>query len=102
MRELEHSLEHASVVASSPILHVEDLPASVRESQAEEPGFPSGEQIVPLAELERQAILFAITQANGDKEKAAQLLGIGRTTLYRKLREYRSNGSKGIVYRFPK
>jgi two-component system response regulator HydG len=101
VRELEHSLEHASVVASSPILQVEDLPSSVGESQAEEPAFRSGEVVVPLAELERQAILFAITQASGDKLKAARLLGIGKTTLYRKLRAYRSNRSKGIVYRFP-
>ncbi len=102
VRELKHCLEHAGVLASSPILHVEDLPASVRESQAEEPRFPSGKEIAPLAELERQAILFAITHAKGDKLTAARLLGIGKTTLYRKLREYRSNPSNGIVYRFPK
>ncbi|MCI0628241.1 MAG: hypothetical protein L0387_42415 [Acidobacteria bacterium] len=40
VREFEHCLEHAGVIASSPILQVEDLPASVRESQAEEPQLP--------------------------------------------------------------
>jgi two-component system response regulator HydG len=38
--------------------------------------------------LERQAILAAIQQVNGDKLMAARLLGIGKTTLYRKLKEY--------------
>ena len=45
-------------------------------------------QVTPLAELERQAILGAIRTLNGDKLKAAKLLGIGKTTLYRKLKEY--------------
>ena len=41
-----------------------------------------------LAEMERQAILGAIRTLNGDKLMAARLLGIGKTTLYRKLKEY--------------
>ena len=41
-----------------------------------------------LAELEREAILGAIRTLNGDKLQAAKLLGIGKTTLYRKLKEY--------------
>ena len=42
-----------------------------------------------LAETEKKAILHAIRILNGDKLKAAKLLGIGKTTLYRKLKEYR-------------
>jgi DNA-binding NtrC family response regulator len=45
---------------------------------------------VPIAELERQTILNALAQVNGDKMMAARLLGIGKTTLYRKLKEYES------------
>ena len=45
-------------------------------------------QVKPLAELERDAILGAIRTLNGDKLQAAKLLGIGKTTLYRKLKEY--------------
>jgi transcriptional regulator of acetoin/glycerol metabolism len=41
-----------------------------------------------LADLEREAILGAIRTLNGDKLQAAKLLGIGKTTLYRKLKEY--------------
>jgi two-component system response regulator HydG len=41
-----------------------------------------------LADLERDAILGAIRTLNGDKLQAAKLLGIGKTTLYRKLKEY--------------
>ena len=45
-------------------------------------------KIVPMAELERQTILSAIAELNGDKLQAARLLGIGKTTLYRKLKDY--------------
>jgi transcriptional regulator of acetoin/glycerol metabolism len=44
--------------------------------------------LTTLADLERQAILGAIRALNGDKLQAAKLLGIGKTTLYRKLKEY--------------
>jgi DNA-binding NtrC family response regulator len=44
--------------------------------------------VKPLEELERQAIEEALAQAEGDKMQAARLLSIGKTTLYRKLREY--------------
>lgn len=44
--------------------------------------------VVPLAELEKHAIEEAVAQVNGDKVKAAHLLSIGKTTLYRKLRQY--------------
>jgi two-component system response regulator HydG len=45
-------------------------------------------RILPLAELEKQAILDALQQLNGDKLMTARALGIGKTTLYRKLKEY--------------
>jgi DNA-binding NtrC family response regulator len=44
--------------------------------------------VIPLAELERRAILNALEYTKGDRAIAAHLLGIGRTTLYRKLKEY--------------
>jgi DNA-binding NtrC family response regulator len=44
--------------------------------------------ILPLAEVERQAIMRALDYTKGDRAVAAHLLGIGRTTLYRKLKEY--------------
>jgi two-component system response regulator HydG len=44
--------------------------------------------VVPLLELERRAIVNALEYTKGDRSVAAHLLGIGRTTLYRKLKEY--------------
>jgi len=48
--------------------------------------------VIPLPELERRAIVNALEYTKGDRAVAAHLLGIGRTTLYRKLKEYRLAG----------
>ena len=48
--------------------------------------------IIPLMELERRAIMNALDYTKGDRAVAAHLLGIGRTTLYRKLKEYQLAG----------
>ncbi len=43
-----------------------------------------------MADIERRAILGAIERLKGDKLRAARLLGIGKTTLYRKLKQYQT------------
>ena len=97
VRELEHSIERACALSSGPILHLGDLPTQLQQQGLEErrsavAGEPVAEgsqtQLTTLAQLERQAILGAIRTLNGDKLQAAKLLGIGKTTLYRKLKEY--------------
>ena len=45
-------------------------------------------KILPLEELERRAILKTLRETSGDKLAAARMLGIGKTTLYRKLKQY--------------
>jgi hypothetical protein len=54
----------------------------------------SYDRIIPLAKLKRQAIFSALAQTRGDRLLAARLLGIGRTTLYRKLRGYELESSE--------
>ena len=89
VRELENCLERACALTTGPVIHLSDLPSSVSYTHK---GLAAGEagkpKIIPMAELERQTILSAIEQLNGDKLMAARLLKIGKTTLYRKLKEY--------------
>ncbi len=89
VRELENCLERAVAMSSGPLLNAADLPAHIRASSALRVtnGGKQG-RIVPLAEVEKQTILEALDQLNGDKLMTARLLGIGKTTLYRKLKEY--------------
>jgi DNA-binding NtrC family response regulator len=48
----------------------------------------AGSVVIPISEMERSAIINALQYTKGDRMMAAHLLGIGRTTLYRKLKEY--------------
>ena len=91
VRELENSLERACALSSANEIQLRDLPTQIYSAPNDLMGVspPSnGNGIVPMAELEKQSILNALTQVNGDKMLAARLLGIGKTTLYRKLKEY--------------
>ena len=91
VRELENSLERACALSSGNEIQVRDLPTPVYGAPAEVMAIRHATNgIVPMAELEKQTILNALTQVNGDKMLAARLLGIGKTTLYRKLKEYES------------
>ena len=93
VRELENVIERAVALGSGPILHVGDLPTNLQYGTADR--MPHGDEIVPLEELERRAILRALREAGGDKLAAARLLGIGKTTLYRKLKQYESQSQLG-------
>jgi DNA-binding NtrC family response regulator len=86
VRELENAVERAVALGSGPLLHVADLPSNLQYSAAER--MPQTDEVLPLDELERRAILRALQEAGGDKLAAARLLGIGKTTLYRKLKQY--------------
>jgi transcriptional regulator with PAS, ATPase and Fis domain len=116
VRELENCIQHMVAINSGPLLHVGELPSMLqnhliaRKAQflsvavgahplAKPPGEATSHEhrngteagrppIVPLNQMERQAILEALEYTKGDRAIAANLLGIGRTTLYRKLKEY--------------
>ncbi len=86
VRELENAIERAVALGSGPILHVGDLPSNLHYGTGDR--MPQSDELLPLEELERRAILRALREASGDKLAAARLLGIGKTTLYRKLKQY--------------
>ncbi len=113
VRELENCIKHMVAVNSGPLLKNDDLPSTILNYslqaqmnamnmaiRQETPDviappmqpvkpFHHG-QITPLAELEKREILRALEYTKGDRVAAANLLGIGRTTLYRKLKEYKT------------
>lgn len=105
VRELENCIHQLVANNSGPLLHVGDLPSALqnfrlaRRGQAvaavaggsgapPAPMLDSSPEILPLAQVERREILRAMAYTKGDRVMAATLLGIGRTTLYRKLKEY--------------
>jgi DNA-binding NtrC family response regulator len=109
VRELENAVQQMVALDSGPTLSTAGLPSPLRNFQlgrqfgSASPALgsapvpspsqlrlwpESGSPVLPLAEVERRAILQAIEYTRGDRAVAAHLLGIGRTTLYRKLKEY--------------
>jgi len=86
VRELENAIERAAALGSGPVIHMGDLPSDLQYPTTER--VPEKDEILPLEELERRAILRTLRETGGDKLSAARLLGIGKTTLYRKLKQY--------------
>ncbi len=86
IRELRNTIESAVVMTRNEFLTVDDLPPHIAESHDE-----AWIRIAPgstMAEAEREIIKSTLMAENGNKSKAADVLGIGRKTLHRKLDEY--------------
>jgi len=110
IRELKNCTDRMMAFNSGPVLHYADLPtgvaghgqmmyktmaAGVRGGTLAPPppglralSYVTTHGVLPLQQVERRAIEEALTYTRGDRTTAAHLLGIGRTTLYRKLKEY--------------
>lgn len=133
VRELSNCLQRMTAMNSGPLLHTADLPSPLQNQlglfraqqrtmaataihgasggsiDTEAAWLTPPPVILPLCEIEKRAILEALAYTKGDHTTAAQLLGIGRTTLYRKLKEYRllgpeskPPGSAGLPNLLPK
>lgn len=97
VRELENAIERAVAFARGATLLPEDLPERVRTSGRTTALITrSLEQNMTLRELEREYILEMLRRTQGNKSRAAELLGLDRKTLYRKLDEYRNDGAPGL------
>jgi transcriptional regulator with PAS, ATPase and Fis domain len=84
IRELESVLERAIHMIDGPTLTVEHLPSNLRAAMV------GGDEVVlTLREAERQAIIRAGQALQGNATKMAEVLGIGRTTLWRKMNDFR-------------
>ncbi len=100
VRELENAVEHAVAVSDGPLLQPEDLPAVFRAARllpetvpgeagaTAPPPRPRPREEWTLAEVEQDHIRTVLGRHRGNATAAARTLGISRTTLWRKLREY--------------
>jgi DNA-binding NtrC family response regulator len=96
IRELENAIEHAVIMAETERIRLSDLPESVLRNPRPMLRLPPGREIQPdpkaslrsLADVEREHILAVLAAVSGNQTEASHVLGIGRSTLWRKLREY--------------
>jgi DNA-binding NtrC family response regulator len=87
VRELRNVIERAVIVAAGDTLRVEHLPDELRGEEAALPDRPRG-ALLTLAELEARHIARILAHTNGQIGAAAEILGIHRNTLTRKMKEY--------------
>ena len=85
VRELENCIQRALALGSPPEIQVRDLPSNLLYAMQSEGG---KQRFSTLREVERDAIRQALELTGGDRLRAAKLLGIGKTTVYRKIKEY--------------
>jgi two-component system response regulator HydG len=89
VRELENAIERAVVVAEKKILSVEDLPEAIRHTDRSLRERSIEIEIgASMDEIEKRVIIETLQYSGGIKSRTAQILGIGRRTLYRKLEQY--------------
>lgn len=100
VRELENVIERCCTLATGPVIRKRDLPASVTSSSpeavaagqgsrhgADEPSGPAV-RLGTLDEVKREAILRTLEAVGHDRARAAEILGIDRSTLYRAIKHY--------------
>lgn len=95
VRELENCIQRMVAMNSGPVLSAADLPTALAGPRAahdfeilRQAPPPEAPPVLRLDEVERKAIAQALEFTGRDRSRAAELLGIGRTTLYRKIKEY--------------
>jgi len=86
IRELENCIQRAVSLGSGTFIQMQDLPSAMLYNLARKSS--SRQDLSTLQTLEQQAIRQALKATGGDRVRAAKLLGIGKTTIYRKLKEY--------------
>lgn len=87
IRELKNTLERAAILADSTEVGVSDIQLD-SSSSTMLPTLSTSDEIIPLAEVEKQTITNALRIVDGNRRKAATLLGIGERTLYDKIKRY--------------
>lgn len=92
VRELRNAVESAATLCDGPAVEASDLPARVRDA-ATATGLVQGaaSEGLPLREVERRYIMEVLHRTGGNRSRAAEILGLDRKTLYRKLQEYGSD-----------
>ena len=88
VRELENAMERAVLLETAAVLQAGSLPPALSPvlAAAVDPSLPAA--VLPLAEVERQALVQALEVAGHHVPRAAQALGVSRATLYRKLKKH--------------
>lgn len=87
VRELENAIFAAAITATGDFIDLEDLPKHIQKCPARSAASSEAWQPLPLEEVERLHVHRVLAMCNGNQVRAAEILGIGRTSLYRHLKK---------------
>ena len=88
VRELENAIERAVLLETDDVLQVKNMPPQLSPIVDSGKGGAMPASVLPLAEVERKALVNALEATDNNVTEAARALGLGRSTLYRKLKKY--------------
>ncbi len=91
VRELRTAMEHAVVLCRGEKISARDLPPSVRGSRTAEPQFLQRNDLT-VKEAEKQLVMRALKETDGNRTLAAKKIGMSRRTFHRKLHTYHLEG----------
>jgi len=91
VRELRTAIEHAVVLSRGERITLRDLPPSARHGGAAEPRLLQGKDLT-VKDAEKQLIVRALKETDGNRTHAAKKIGMSRRTFHRKLHEYHLEG----------
>jgi DNA-binding NtrC family response regulator len=98
VRELENVISGAAIRTANEFIDVDDLPEQLRKPSTRDSAEGEGWRPLPLEEVRRMHIQRVLEMSRGNRVRAAQLLGIGRTSLYRYLKRanktWKNNGAQ--------
>jgi two-component system response regulator AtoC len=83
IRELESVIGNACMMADGRFLDISDLPDRIRDQSGDQS--PADEALFSLEELQRRHLMRVLERVGGNKARAAEILGVGRATVYQLL-----------------
>jgi len=89
IRELENVVENAILLNKDHKITADTINENIKRSNTNNPNSKENNKAVPLMDLEKEALLRALKDVNGNISKASKILGIDRSTLYRKIKKYK-------------
>lgn len=92
IRELENVIERAINVARSDVIQIQDLPQNMQTAKLRKAVDPDGQadsDLGRLQQMEKETIIQSLKHTNGNISKAAEEVGLGRRSMYRRLEKYR-------------